>query len=481
MKYNYIILFLLALTIVSCNDDLLNKSSLTSITEDAVWSDPELVVAFVNSRYNQVGHGWTESWMSSVIDETALEWSRGCEQINLGTITSSDIGRMNGGYYGWDHREWDAEWANIQNCNLLFERIDDVTFEDEDEATQLKGETRFIRALEFFDLTRRWGGLPIITKHYTLDDEDEILSVSRDTYGDCVDWMVAQLDSAVDELPGSYSDDDDNGRATQAAALALKSRILLYAASDLMNVDVDNDLLGYTSGSQADRWQDAATAAQEAIDNALENGYALYEEYDDPTENYQNIFLDLLNSEILFCRQGTSSSDGEALNAVDQINYPSGYGGWSGNCPMETFVDTYECLSEDGTTATDFSWDTFQDTYEVNSGVTPWDNRDPRLRATVLTDGDYWQSRNMELYDAVYINGSDTTICTTWKTSSGVSIGSGKDTEYYSSNSWNASVTGYNMKKYLDEDYVVDSYDYAAKDWIWFRLGEQYHNLAEAL
>jgi len=484
MKYNKLIgTILCACCMMSCNDDLLNKTSLTSITEDAVWADPELIQTFVNARYNQVGHGWTESWMSSCIDETALTWSRGCEQINLGTITSSDIGRMNGGWYGWDHRAWDTEWANIQNCNLFFQNVDNATFTDEDWRTRMKGEVRFIRVLMYHDLTRRWGGLPIITDYYTLSDEKAILNVKRDSYEDCVNWMVAQLDSAATELPGSYSDADDNGRTTQAAALALKSRILLYAASDLMNVDVDNELVGYVGSSetQAERWSKAAVAAQEAIDNALENGFALYKKYSDPAENYKNIFMDRLNSEVLFARQGTSSADEENLSYLDQSNFPSGYNGWGGNCPMESFVDAFECLSADGTTATDFSWKNFKDTFNIAGGATPWDHRDPRLKATVLYDGVAWSSRNMELFYAAYINGKDTTICSTWKSLSGVTIGSGKDTDRYPTNSWNSSLTGYNVKKFVDEDYVSDSWNFSARDWIWLRLGEQYLNLAEAL
>lgn len=436
---------------------MLDKKPLTEISEDDLWSDPALVEGFVNSRYNQVGHGWTESMQSSAVDETELTWLRGCEVINFARVSPTDLGRMNGGWWGWDNRSWGTKWGNISNCNIFFERIDDVPFTDEELRDRLKGEVRFVRALEYNDLITRWGAMPLITKSFTLNDVDELLGLKRATYKECVDFMVDELTQAAEELPATYSD-DDYGRATSVAALALKSRILLYAASPLMNENVEKVEVGYTS-PDPDRWKKAADAAKAAIDAALGNGYALFNNYSDPSENYQNIFLDATssNKEVLFARMGTASSLGENLSSLEQWNFPNGFGGWGGNCPLQELVDDYELT--DGTT---FDWSNPQ------HAADPYKDRDPRFYATVLYDGASFQDRTLEIYWDVDAAGNETGT-------------GGKDSKYGVEN-WNTSMTGYNLKKFIDESYVGNSWNFPnKKNWIWLRLGEQYLNLAEAL
>lgn len=442
------------LWLISC-DDFLDKQPLTEVSEADVWADPALVNAFVNSRYNQVGVGWTESWQSSVVDETYLTWSRGCEPITQGYVSPSDLGRMNGAWWGWDNRAWETVWANISNCNIFFARIEEVPFSDESVKKSLIGQVRFIRVLMYHDLISRWGAMPLITKAYTLNDVDEIMQQERATYKDCVDFMVSELDIATSELPASFSG-AEKGRATSVAALALKSRILLYAASDLMNIDVKSEYVGYTTPDQ-NRWQKAVDAASACIDAALSNGYALYDRYEDDVKTkYIQLFLEGGNTEVLFDRQGSTSADGESINTIDQTNGPNGYGCWGGNTPLQEFVDAFDM--EDGTA---FDWN------NPAHNENPFANRDKRLYATVLCDGDPWKERNVECYINADVNGNELTS-------------GGRDSKY-GPDSWNTSLTGYNMRKFMDETYVPNSWNVKTpKNWIWLRLGEQYLNLAEA-
>lgn len=129
-KYNlFIIIGICYAFLLSGCSDMLDKNPLTEISEDDIWNDPALVESFVNARYNQTGHGWTESMQSSCVDETDLVWGgRGCEPINRGYLSPTDLGRMNGGWYGWDHRSWSHIWTQISNCNIFFERIEEVPF-----------------------------------------------------------------------------------------------------------------------------------------------------------------------------------------------------------------------------------------------------------------------------------------------------------------------------------------------------------------
>lgn len=454
----YLTIGLMATTMLASCADILDKKPLTEISDNDLWSDPALLKAFVNSRYNQVGVNGAESMQSSIVDETELTWLRGCETHNFARVSPTDLGRMNGAWWGWDNRSWSTKWTNISNCNIFFERVDNVGFTDETEKTKLVGQVRFIRAFEYWDLIARWGAMPIITKSFSINDREEIVGQKRNTYKECIDFLVSELDQAAKELPANWSG-DDYGRATSVAALALKSRILLYAASPLMNEDVKIPEVGYTP-PEPDRWQKAAKAATEALDAAQNAGYELYNLNGDPSKNYQLIFMDntAANKETLFARMGTSSAEGESISSCDQYNNPNGYGGWGGNCPLQELVDAYEVV-KDGV-ASKFDWN------NPEEKANPYANRDPRFYATILYDGAKWMTRNVETYFDVDNNG---TI-----------IGGGKDTKY-GNDSWNASPTGYNMKKFMDEGYALNSWNFCARNWIHLRMAELYLNKAEAL
>ena len=454
----YLTIGLMATTMLASCADILDKKPLTEISDNDLWSDPALLKSFVNSRYNQVGVNGAESMQSSIVDETELTWLRGCETHNFARVSPTDLGRMNGAWWGWDNRSWSTKWTNISNCNIFFERVDNVGFTDETEKTKLVGQVRFIRAFEYWDLIARWGAMPIITKSFSINDREEIVGQKRNTYKECIDFLVSELNQAAKELPANWSG-DDYGRATSVAALALKSRILLYAASPLMNEDVKIPEVGYTT-PEPDRWQKAAKAATEALDAAQAAGYELYNLNGDPSKNYQLIFMDntAANKETLFARMGTSSAEGESISSCDQYNNPNGYGGWGGNCPLQELVDAYEVV-KDGV-ASKFDWN------NPEEKANPYANRDPRFYATILYDGAKWMTRNVETYFDVDNNG---TI-----------IGGGKDTKY-GNDSWNASPTGYNMKKFMDEGYALNSWNFCARNWIHLRMAELYLNKAEAL
>ena len=217
--------------------------------------------------------------------------------------------------------------------------------------------------------------------------------------------------------------------------------------------------LGYTT-PEPDRWQKAANAATEALEAALNAGYKLYNLNSDPSKNYQMIFLDNTNAnkETIFARMGTDTANGECICSMEQYNSPNGYGGWGANCPLQELVDDYEIIKNG--IASKFDWNNKEE------AANPYEDRDPRFYATILYDGSKWMSRNVETYFDVDKDGNI--------------IGGGKDTRY-GNDSWNASPTGYNMKKFSDENYVMNSWNFSARNWIHLRLAELYLNKAEAL
>src|SRR5450432_102063 len=407
--------------LMGCTKNLLDEQPLNAISDEALWSDPNLVLTFLNERYDQVGHGWPESWMSSVTDETYMTWARGCEPITQGYVNPSNLGRMNGGWYGFDNRSWPTVWANIKDCNIFFSKIDAVPFLPADSLKKKRfiGEVTFIRALMYFDLVSKWGGVPLITKVYDLSNLDEGSKLARNTYTDCVNFIESECDKAASLLPASFSG-NDQGRATSVSALALKARMMLYAASPLMNKAGVDPLVG-NPAPDANRWQAVADADKKVIDMALANGYSLYNASPDVKTNYTNMFLDKANQEVLFSRQNYGNSNNAEY--IDQANGPNGYDQWGGNTPTQEYVDDFEMA--DGSK---FDWS------NPIEAANPYLKRDPRLYAFVLCDGDMWKGRAVESHftegpAGVFKGGLDT-----------------KD----GPNTWNSSKTGYNMRKFIN-------------------------------
>ena len=454
-KSKILMAVILVVVFMACSKGLLDKKPLNGISDADLWGDPNLVITFINQRYDQIGHGWPESWMSSVVDETSMTWSRGTEPVTQGYLSPSDLGRMNGGYYGFDNRAWSVVWANIKDCNLFFSKIDQVPFQNADSVLKKRftGEVTFVRALEYFDLVSKWGAMPIITKAYDLTNLDEGSKLPRNTYKECVDFIVSECDKAASLLPPNFSG-NNYGRATSVAALALKARMLLYAASPLMNKSGVDALVGYPAPDN-NRWQKVADADKTVIDLALASGYKLYDESPgDIKQRYTDMFLDKQNPEVLFARQNYGNTNNAEY--IDQANGPNGYDEWGGNTPIEEFADAFDMI--DGSK---FNWN------NPAMAAHPFDNRDPRLHAFVLTDGDIWKGRPVE----THFN----------ETAPGVFRG-GLDTKDGGS-PWNTSKTGINMRKFLNPDYVTNSWVFtgkSAQNWVWLRLGEFYLDLAEA-
>lgn len=459
-KLNYLFILLLLSGesfLMSCRGDLMDLKPLDSVSDADLWNDPNLVGAFVNRRYDQIGWGWSESWMSSVVDETHLIWSRGCEPLTRGFVNPNDLGRMNGAWWGGDNRSWTTIWRNIRDSNQFFDNIDNVPFTSEAQKKQMMGEVRFIRALMYFDLVSKYGGVPLITKAYNLSDMEEGAKLPRNTYKECVDFIISECDLAAQDLPANQTG-AANGRASKVAALALKSRMSLYAASDLMNIGVTDPLVGFTT-PDSDRWTKAAVASKELLDVALANGYALYDQYgDDVKKNYTEMFLDKSSKEVLFSRQNYGSPNN--MQYIDQVNNANGFGGWGGNVPIQEFVDAFEVIT-DGK-AVPFDWN------NAAMKASPYKNRDPRLYAYVLSDGDEWKGRTLETH---FLEQQGSTV-----------LKGGRDTRD-GIEPWNTSMSGYNMRKFLNEDYISNSWNFtdrSAQNWIWFRLAEAYLNYAEA-
>lgn len=431
ITYKYIFLAVgLVLLFASCKEDYLDVSATDRISDEAISADSSLFEDFVINRYMGVrltnkeaegtppgfGRGFEYALWSSLTDESIYN-----NDDNTWLVQRGQLAPENTGIAG---TIWSRSYRSIRECNYALEQIDDVPMSQTGKDL-LTAEIKFIRAYRYQDLIRNYGKVVLMgDKVYNLSDDltnEELFK--RASISEGIDYVVDQLDQAAAGLPANNSSRWPLGRATKGAAMALKSRILLYAASPLYN---------------AGNWDDAANAAKAVMDM---DKYTL-------NPDYGSLFLSPNSDEIIFERLYTI---GARHVCLEISNGPNGYGGWAGNTPLQNFVDAYEVV-EDADTAVPFDWD------NVDHASDPYSNRDPRFYETVLYNGAEYRGREVETF-----------------------VPGGKDSKDGKDN-WNASKTGYYLKKFIDEDLPIDNpWDIAGtQPWIYLRYAEILLNYAEA-
>src|SRR5688500_992967 len=231
---NIIKYFFVTITIFiasSCNTDFLNPPPEDRFGNEAVWQDPALVEAFVNEMYRGLNHGIRELMLGSLTDESHFIHNYGSAQVVQANLTPGDIGSFSRGDF--DEFNWIQLYRRIRQVNIFKENIDKVPFTDETWRDRMKGEVHFLNAYFYHNLVRLYGGVPLVTRTYALEDD---FLIPRSSLEESIQYVVDEADMAASLLPLDYSGSpDDIGRATKGAALALKARMLLYAASDLFN------------------------------------------------------------------------------------------------------------------------------------------------------------------------------------------------------------------------------------------------------
>jgi hypothetical protein len=457
----------------ACSTDFLNTTPKDSISETSVWADPNLTELFVNEMYRGLGHGHHECELGSMVDESHFIHNYGTNQVVASIISPSDIGQWNDG--NQNAYRWTEVYKYIRNANMFMENIDKVPFTDEEWRSRLKGEVHFLIAYYYHNFVRLHGGVPIITKTYGLGED---YSVPRNSLKECIDYIVENADAAADLLPLKWDVGDKNlGRANKAGAMSLKSRILLWAASDLARENwygsfEQPDLLTI-SGDRTAAWTDAKDAAKAVIDLGE---FSLEEGTGDAFQDYTNLFVEKRSPEHIFSRyfiksNGWDSEDNDTHSPL--FNGPNGYAAWAGNTPIQQLVDDYEMA--DGTP---FDWNN-----PVHKAA-PYENRDPRFYASILYDGAPWRQRPAST--ASYDPENKISIRTkyTGMTADPTQVAKyGVDTRQGPQQTWNGGYTGYYLRKAIDisvdPEFVYDGANQEVP-WHFFRLGEIYLNYAEA-
>jgi hypothetical protein len=370
-------LVILMLTVFGCSDDLLDKKPLDKFSEAAVWEDLNLAEAYVNSLYKvlpKLGwYEWIRGYQLSCFSDEAVH--------KYGYHNTNDYWRgMMGPSLPTGIDVWRHHYRFIKGCNDFLANIENVpvvTETEQEMKNRMIGEVYTLRAWSYMDLAARFSGVVLVTDPFSLDDD---FSRERSSFDETVDQVVSDIEKAVPLLSLSYTSDNDWGRITKGAALAIKSRMLLYAASPLFNPSGDKT-----------KWQAAATAAKAVIDL---NKYEL-------EQDYKQMFLTNKNSEIILHRMNDNINDDgyfgyfqtvEGLGAgIDGNGYA---GGWSSTMVTQNLVDAFEW-----TDGTSFDWNNPVDAADpygigengqVDANGDPLKKRDPRFYASVTFDGTTW-------------------------------------------------------------------------------------------
>jgi hypothetical protein len=433
----------------SCSKSILNTSPLGLYSDTDVWKDPNLAAAFVNNCYKgAVGAPFAIARLGDYVDETSFTPDWGCFDFNKCIVTQDNVTGWEQSWFSDDtyHYMWNQLYFNIRECNVFFSKYSTVQFPDAATKNQMTGEVYFLRAYTYHFLVALYGGVPIITKPAVLGQD---YSIARNSYSDCINYITGQLDSAAALLPASFSG-DQRGHATKGAALALKARTLLYAASDLHNSTsiatyapgfAHPELLGYTTGTQAARWTAAKAAAKAVIDLGT---FSLVNPNPAPTDsvakNFVAYFLDYgYNSEDIFLQYFTPKTGQWTWQDYFPAKYcgPNGYHNWGNNCPLGDMVDDYEMKN-----GTAFDW-----TNPVEA-ANPYSNRDARLYASILYEGTPWRKRPLDVqsldpFDKIQVGHVYAMDGTT-------QLVPGVDTRQGPIENWNGGRSGYYLRKFVD-------------------------------
>lgn len=385
---------------LSCTDNL-EQIETTDLDKETVFSDSTYTSGFLSQIYVDIGYdtssrryaawGAEHGGLQTACDEAAYKvTTANTVDMMFATGTINPVNTL-------EDDVWKKAYVNIRRVNLFLQNIDGCPMA-ESRKTQYKAEARFLRAWYYAMLLRHYGGVPLIGDDiYTVEEMDKI-KTKRDTYADCVEYIIKECKLAASDLPDVFTG-NDNGRATRGACLGLISRLRLYAASPLFNgsdfaKDTKiKDLVGYPEYDQ-ERWKQAMDAALDVI---RMNKFQLYIRHKDADGNaelgwgFYAIFHTNDFHKMTDCEDGTVSNGaycevlfearpGEGNQREALFGAPSCGGNGNGGYIYYDLAKLFPMI--DGKAIDDPTGK-----YTYNSLVQK-ENRDPRFANTVISDGD---------------------------------------------------------------------------------------------
>ncbi|QNR87090.1 RagB/SusD family nutrient uptake outer membrane protein [Pedobacter riviphilus] len=459
-------LFLILLTgIISCKKDFLDREPKNLVSENVAYGSISGVTALTVTLYDGLP---TEDFDYTVSDEAGFPSTTTDEAVRSYVWGSINNAVMGNWYGNWNY-------SRIRRVNDFIEKIPNAAI-DNDSKKRFLAEARFIRAFEYFSLVKRYGGVPLVTKvqEYKTGDDVAGLIVQRSKEQDIYDFISTELDAVVNDLPEDYGNDPANAfRVNKYAALALKSRAMLYAASSAKYGTVQlNGLVGITPGLANAYWQKAMDAADLIIKSGK---YELYDVNADKAANFQQLFLTLGSSEAIFTKVYQSP---DKAHSFDFYNAPQSFRVDYGNATNPTLEMVEEFEYKDGSPGILKVNDAAGNPIVYNKPADLFKDKDPRMFATILTPFDSWQGGVVEIRRGVIDNGVKKTsesLSAVYPAGGTFNI-VGKDGPLTTND---PTKTGFYIKKFMDPVNRVP-YGRSTTPWMIFRYAEVLLNYAEA-
>ncbi len=411
---------LAVLTMIFSCESVLDIKPTNQANDLLLWSNQDMVLTYTANFYSQLNSGFRKPYASGLSPWLLADITDDADASNP-TMYAGPYKFFTGAFdassspIGGFSSIWEKRYEYIRRANVFLSHIDKVPG-DKDLNQRMKGEIMFLRAYYYFDLIRWYGGVPIITKVETKVDSS--VFHPRNTLEECRNFIIDQLAYVADScLPLTYRD-EEFGRITKGAALAMMCRVQLYAG----------------------RWSDAAATAQRIRNLGVYGLQPTYEEVFD-INNKQN-------SEIIL--SVTANDNGEQKgHSFDHYTQPPTFGGRAYTCPTQNLVNAYE-MQANGLPITNLA-----SGYDPQN---PYVGRDPRFYATVLYDGAEFKGRKLQMYTGGY----------------DVTAGGGIRARYLTN-------TGYYLRKFVDEDLDLFADPHVSyQNWIMFRYAGILLDYAEA-
>lgn len=386
-----------------------------------------------NFEYQQAGNklGWDNLDALTDIMNSHCNWGGVYPTYYNGSYSSETENTASSTKMGF-YPNQDVTWRGIRKAYLYIENVDRVPDMTEAEKNVRKGEAQMIIACQYHELLRHFGGVPLL---YSSIDASNSLEVdfSRKTFEKTVEFIINLCDDAANKLPWRVAAVDD-GRFTKAAALGLKVRVLLLAASPLFNANQpyleacspvagnvgkipaeDIDKMVWYGNYERKRWERVVTACEEFFAENARNGnvYQLVQPETRDAEGYRKAFsgcyADRYNSEILIATFRNLRTFGDSYHRMyfgpsSDTNGNAGRG-YGGGAVTLDYVDMFTSATGEKTS--------YEEWIEKNGSIgtidnNPFTDRDPRLYETVMIVGDHFQSRPAEMWIGGLERGSET-------------------------------------------------------------------------
>jgi hypothetical protein len=421
----------------SCKHDYLEVQTIKAdITTDKLYSNYTYVQQQMWNTYSYMPDGFADLDLDAATDEAeATNSVERVQAFNYGTWNQ----------YNNPNDVWARNFDGIRQANLYLKNKDKVDinyikdkitstdsttyFNARNNVKFMEGEALFLKAYFYFELVKRYGGVPIFEQPLDYSDPNTWKNVQRNSVDECIKYIASLCDKAAAIIPANLSPYSwyEAGRVTNGAIKTLKAKALVYGASPL-----------FTANGSTTTWAQAAAAAHDVI---VLGSYSL-------DANYSNLFgaNNTTSGEVIFYRRYG------AINAIEYNNFPIVFQNSNGNSltPTENLVSDYEVLVKSGSTiigSVPFDWN------NPAHAAAPYTNRDPRFAATVVYNGASFKS---------------TTIQTYFGGNSGLPR-------------QNATKTGYYLSKWSNQSVDLINNTTTNHAWIYFRYADVLLSYAEAM